>query len=333
MNIIVPMAGMGKRMRPHTLTVPKPLIPVAGKSIVQRLVEDLAKVCSEKVKEIAFVIGDFGKEVEKELLAIAESVGAKGKIFYQTEALGTGHAVYCAQECLKGNVIVAFADTLFRATFKLDSKADGIIWVHAVADPSAYGVVKLDANNHITDFIEKPKTFVSDLAIIGIYYVKDGDKLKAEIKHIIDNDLRENNEYQLTNALEALKQKGVKFSPGKVDEWLDCGNKNATVNANQRVLEFNKGNKELKGSFKNENSVVIEPCFIADGVELINSVVGPHASIGSNTKISNSIISNSIVQKNTKINHSNIKNSMVGNFVELNGKPRELSIGDYNTEN
>ncbi|MFM7023647.1 MAG: sugar phosphate nucleotidyltransferase [Flavobacteriales bacterium] len=333
MNIIVPMAGMGKRMRPHTLTVPKPLIPVAGKSIVQRLVEDLAKVCTEKVDEIAFVIGDFGKDVEKELLAIAESVGAKGKIFYQKEALGTGHAVFCAEECLKGNVIVAFADTLFRATFKLDAQADGIIWVHSVADPSAYGVVKLDGNNHITDFVEKPKTFVSDLAIIGIYYVKDGDQLKKEIQHIIDNDLRENNEYQLTNALEALKQKGVKFAPGKVDEWLDCGNKNATVNANQRVLEFNKGNKELKGKFSNENSVVIEPCFIGNGVELKNSVVGPHVSIGDNTKISDTIISNSIVQKNTKIAHSNIRNSMVGNFTEINGKPRELSVGDYNTEN
>ncbi|MCX6183120.1 MAG: sugar phosphate nucleotidyltransferase [Bacteroidetes bacterium] len=332
MNIIVPMAGMGKRMRPHTLTVPKPLIPVAGKSIVQRLVEDLAKVCSEKIDEVAFVIGDFGKEVENELIAIATSIGAKGKIFYQREAMGTAHAVYCAQECLKGNVIVAFADTLFRATFKLDSKADGIIWVHSVSDPSAYGVVKLDANNHITDFIEKPKTFVSDLAIIGIYYVKDGDQLNAEIKHIIDNDLRENNEYQLTNALEALKQKGVKFAPGKVDEWLDCGNKNATVNANQRVLEFHKGNKELKGNFKNENSVVIEPCYIADGVELVNSVVGPHVSIGNNTIISNSIIKNSIVQKNTKINNSNIHNSMVGNFTEISGTPRELSVGDYNTE-
>jgi glucose-1-phosphate thymidylyltransferase len=333
MNIIVPMAGMGKRMRPHTLTVPKPLIPVAGKSIVQRLVEDLAKVCNEKIDEVAFVIGDFGKEVENELIAIATSIGAKGKIFYQREAMGTAHAVFCAQESLKGNVIVAFADTLFKATFKLDAKADGIIWVHSVADPSAYGVVKLDANSHITDFIEKPKTFVSDLAIIGIYYVKDGDQLKKEIQYIIDNDLRENNEYQLTNALEALKQKGVKFAPGKVDEWLDCGNKNATVNANQRELEFNKGSKDLKGSFKNENSIVIEPCYIADGVELVNSIVGPHVSIGQNTKISNSIISNSIVQKNTKITHSNIKNSMVGNYVELNGKSRELSIGDYNTEN
>jgi len=333
MKIIVPMAGMGKRMRPHTLTTPKPLIPVAGKSIVKSLVEDLVGVCKEKVDEIGFVIGDFGKEVEKELIAIAESLGAKGKIFYQTEALGTAHAILCAQELLVGKTIVAFADTLFKANFTLDDAADGIIWVHKVEDPRAYGVVKIDANNHITDFVEKPDTFVSDLAIIGIYYVKDGEMLRKEMQYLIDNDIKDKGEFQLTNALEIMKQKGVKFTPGAVDEWLDCGNKNATVNANQRVLEFKKGDASLKGSFKIVNSVIIEPCFIGNGVELVNSVVGPHASIGDNTKITSSVISNSIVQKNTKISNSNIKNSMVGNFADIAGTARELSVGDYNTEN
>jgi len=333
MKIIVPMAGMGKRMRPHTLTTPKPLIPVAGKSIVQSLVEDLVGVCKEKVDEIGFVIGDFGKEVEKELIAIAERLGAKGKIYYQKEALGTAHAILSAQELLVGKTIVAFADTLFKANFTLDDAADGIIWVHKVEDPRAYGVVKIDANNHITDFVEKPETFVSDLAIIGIYYVKDGEMLRKEMQYLIDNDLKDKGEYQLTNALETMKQKGVKFAPGAVDEWLDCGNKNATVNANQRVLEFKKGDASLKGSFKIVNSVIIEPCFIGNGVELVNSVVGPHASIGDNTKITSSVISNSIVQKNTKISNSNIKNSMVGNYAEINGTARELSVGDYNTEN
>lgn len=333
MKIIVPMAGMGKRMRPHTLTTPKPLIPVAGKSIVKSLVEDLVGVCKEKVDEIGFVIGDFGKEVEKELIAIAESLGAKGKIFYQKEALGTAHAILCAQELLVGKTIVAFADTLFKANFTLDDAADGIIWVHKVEDPRAYGVVKIDANNHITDFVEKPDTFVSDLAIIGIYYVKDGEMLRKEMQYLIDNDLKDKGEFQLTNALETMKQKGVKFTPGAVDEWLDCGNKNATVNANQRVLEFKKGDAYLKGSFKIVNSVIIEPCYIGNGVELVNSVVGPHVSIGDNTKITSTIISNSIVQKNTKISNSNIKNSMVGNYAEITGAARELSVGDYNTEN
>ncbi len=161
MKIIVPMAGMGKRMRPHTLTVPKPLIQVAGKPIVQRLVEDIAKVIDEKIDEIAFVIGDFGKETEAKLIAIAESLGAKGSIHYQEEALGTAHAILCAQQALTGKVIVAFADTLFKADFKIETaQHDGIIWVQKIDDPRMFGVVKVNENNVITDFVEKPVNFV-----------------------------------------------------------------------------------------------------------------------------------------------------------------------------
>ena len=173
MKIIVPMAGRGSRLRPHTLTVPKPLVPIAGKPIVERLVEDITRVCGQKVDEIAFVIGDFGKEVESELVNIAEGLGAKGSIYHQYEALGTAHAILCAKESLYGPVVVAFADTLFRADFKLDSSKDSIIWVQQVKDPSAYGVVKMDDNSVITHFIEKPTEFVSDLAIIGIYFFKE----------------------------------------------------------------------------------------------------------------------------------------------------------------
>ncbi len=325
------MAGMGKRMRPHTLTVPKPLIPIAGKPIVQRLVEDIAKVSSEPVKEVAYVIGsNFGKEVETKLVSIAESLGAKGSIHYQDEALGTAHAIMCAKDVIDGKTIVAFADTLFKADFKLDDTQDGIIWVQQVEDPSAFGVVKLDGQNFITDFVEKPENFVSDLAIIGIYYFKDGAYLKSELQYLLDNNIKEKGEYQLTNALENMKNKGTKFTPGKVTEWLDCGNKNATVYTNQRVLEFNKANNLVANTVVNINSVINQPCFIGENVKLVNSVVGPHVSIGSNSCIENSIIKNSIIQTNTKIDSANIKNTMVGNHVEYRGKADELSIGDYN---
>jgi glucose-1-phosphate thymidylyltransferase len=190
MRIIIPMAGMGKRMRPHTLTIPKPLLPIAGKSIVQRLVEDITKVCSEKVEEIAYVIGDFGKEVENNLVQIAKNVNAKVCIYYQDEPLGTAHAILCAQESLKGKVVVAFADTLFKTEFKIDEAQDGVIWVNKIEDPRAFGVVKVDKHNIITDFVEKPQTFISDLAIIGIYYFKDGENLKKELQYLIDNNVR-----------------------------------------------------------------------------------------------------------------------------------------------
>ncbi|MCB0400461.1 MAG: NTP transferase domain-containing protein [Flavobacteriales bacterium] len=330
MKIIVPMAGRGSRLRPHTLTIPKPLLPVAGKPIVQRLVEDITKVCGETVDEIAFIIGDFGDQVEKDLKAVAESLGAKGSIYYQEEALGTAHAILCAKESLTGNVVVAFADTLFKADFTLDNQADGIIWVNQIDDPSAFGVVKLDTNNVITDFVEKPKEFVSDLAIIGIYYFKDGEYLKNELQYLIDNDIKDKGEFQLTDALENMKKKGTKFVPGQVIEWLDCGNYKATVYTNQRVLEFIKNENTVDASVKMEHAEIIPPCFIGKNVQLIHAKVGPHASIGENTVIRNSTVSNSIVQTNSVIEDSTVKDSMVGNFVKIKGVSQELSIGDYN---
>ena len=211
MRIIIPMAGRGSRLRPHTLTTPKPLICVAGKPIVQRLVEDIVEVCEKKVEEIAFIIGDFGKEAEETLIKIGKKLKTDIKIYYQQDPLGTAHAILCAKESLKGNCVVAFADTLFKADFKLDTNKDGIIWVSQIEDPSSFGVVKLNQENNITDFIEKPEKFISDLAIIGVYYFNDGANLKKELQYLIDNNIKEKGEFQLTNALENMKKKGVVF--------------------------------------------------------------------------------------------------------------------------
>ena len=178
------MAGKGSRLRPHTLTVPKPLIPLGGKPIVRRLVEEIVSSSKKKIEEIVFIIGDFGIKTEQKLLMIANDFGAKGKICYQTEPLGTAHAILCAKESLKGNCVVAFADTLFKANFMLEEEIDGAVWVSRIEDPSSFGVVKLNSQNKITDFVEKPKTFVSDLAIIGVYYFKDGKKLKMLKRHL-----------------------------------------------------------------------------------------------------------------------------------------------------
>ena len=331
MKIIVQMAGRGSRLRPHTLTVPKPLVPVGGKPIVHRLVQDIAKTSTEKIDEIAFVIGDFGKEVENELIKVAENLGAKGRIYYQDKALGTAHAVLCAAESLKGPVVVAFADTLFRADFTLDSEADGIIWVKQIDYPSAFGVVKLDDDGIIVDFIEKPETYVSDLAMIGIYYFREGEKLKAELQLLIDNGIIKGGEYQLPDALKNLTKKGAKFKPGKVAEWLDCGNKKVTVHTNQRVLEFDKDQDLISKDLVAQNSIIIPPCFIGEHVVLENSVIGPHVSLGRGTTVKNSVVSNSIVQKNAMITNSVLQDSMIGNYAKILSYGKEISIGDYTT--
>ena len=333
MNIIVPMAGRGSRLRPHTLTVPKPLVPVGGKPIVHRLVEDIAAVCSEQIDEIAFVVGDFGEEVEKELIEVAAKLGAKGSIHYQDKPLGTAHAVLCAKEKLVGPVVVAFADTLFKADFKIDAEVDGILWVKQIENPSAFGVVQLDTDGNIVDFVEKPETFVSDLAMIGVYYFKSGEELRTELEYLVDNDVIKSGEYQLPDALRRLTEKGKKFKPGKVIEWLDCGNKEVTVHTNQRVLEYDK-EKQLpmvNASLKSNNSLIIPPCYIGEGVTLENSIVGPHVSIGAGSTVQNSIIKNTIIQNNTQIENGNIQDSMIGNHAKYKGLARDLSIGDYST--
>lgn len=330
MKIIIPMAGMGTRMRPHTLTVPKPLIVLAGKSIVQRLVEGISKVCAEPVEEIGFVIGDFGEKVEKQLIQIAANVGAKGKIYYQHQALGTAHAVWCAADSLDGKTVVAFADTLFYADFKIDNETDSIIWVQKVSNPEAYGVVTTDKSGFINGFEEKPKTFVSDLAIIGIYYFKEGEKLKKELQHIIDNKIMRSGEYQLTTALENLRNNGLKFLPGEVDEWLDCGNKQITVNTHQRVLANSKDAIYLSESAEIKNSTIIQPCYIGDGVKIADSVIGPFVSLGENTVVNNSVLKNSVIQNNTEIDNICAHNSMIGSNTKIAGKPLDMSVGDYN---
>ena len=333
MKIIIPMAGMGKRMRPHTHTTPKPLLPIAGKPIVQRLVEDLASVAGEAVEEVAFIIGpSFGEKVEEQLLSIASNVGANGSIHYQEEALGTAHAILCARSALKGRVIVAFADTLFRAQMKLDKDCDGVIWVNKVDDPRPFGVVKLDDEGSITEFVEKPQEFVSDLAIIGIYYFADGERIRDEMQYLIDNDIKDKGEFQLTNALENMKQKGARFKAGAVDVWMDCGNKNAMVDTNTKVLGFLKDDGSLiNNGVKSTNSVIIPPCFIGENVVLLDSVIGPYVSIEKGTTISASVVRNSIIRPGVTISEAVVNNSMIGERALVKGRPMDLSISDDST--
>ncbi|RIV35022.1 nucleotidyltransferase [Flagellimonas lutimaris] len=334
MKIIVPMAGRGSRLRPHTLTVPKPLIPVAGKPIVHRLVSDIAKVLGEPIDEVAFILGDpafFGEDVVQSLMELARELGAKGSIYRQDKPLGTGHAIMSAKESLSGPAVIAYADTLIRADFDLDKSADSAIWVKQVERPEAYGVVKLNDANEIVELVEKPKEFVSDLAVIGIYYFKDVGVLKNELQHVLDNDITHGGEYQINDGIKRMMQKGMKFVPGKVDEWMDCGNKNVTVETNQRMLGFleKEGENMMADSVQQENANIVEPCFIGENVVLKNTTVGPFVSVGANTVIENSTIKNSLIQSDSKISNANLDNAMIGNHVVYNGNFETISIGDY----
>ncbi len=328
------MAGRGSRLRPHTLTVPKPLIPVAGKPIVHRLVSDIAKVLGEQIEEVAFVLGDpafFGDDVVHSLMQLAESLGAKGSIYRQDEPLGTGHAIMSAKDSLSGPAVIAYADTLIRAEFDLDKSADSVIWVKQVDRPEAFGVVNLNEQNEIVELVEKPQEFVSDLAVIGIYYFKDVGVLKNELQYVLDNEIVHGGEYQINDGIKRMMEKGMKFVPGKVDEWMDCGNKNVTVETNQRMLNFleKDGEELIASSVKTENANIVEPCYIGENVILKNTTVGPYVSVGSDTILENSTIKNSLIQSKSKISNANLDNAMIGNHVVFDGNFEAISIGDY----
>ncbi|WP_396195365.1 sugar phosphate nucleotidyltransferase [Flavobacterium sp.] len=332
MKIIVPMAGRGSRLRPHTLTIPKPLIPIAGKPIVHRLVEDIAKVLNQDIEEIAFIIHEsFGKKVEEDLIAIAEKLGSKGTIYYQNEALGTGHAIMCAKESLSGPAVIAYADTLIRANFNLDQSADSVIWVKQVDQPEAFGVINLNEANEIVELVEKPKEFVSDLAVIGIYYFKDVGVLKNELQHVLDNNIIHGGEYQINDGIKQMMAKGMKFVPGEVDEWMDCGNKEVTVETNTRMLGFlhDDGENLIADTVRLENATVIPPCYIGEDVAIINSVIGPNVSLGRGTHVTNSKIQNSLIQTHAHLKNAKLNNAMIGNHVNFDGDFTSISIGDY----
>ena len=329
------MAGRGSRLRPHSLTVPKPLIPVAGQPIVHRLVKDIVKVLKQPIEEIAFVLGDpawFGDDVVTSLVNLATSLGAKASIYRQDQPLGTGHAIMCAKSSLSGPAVIAYADTLIRAEFDLDPTADSVIWTKQVDNPEAYGVVKLNEKQEIIELVEKPETFVSDQAVIGIYYFKDVAVLKEKLQEILDENIMNGGEYQINDGIKRMMSEGKIFKTGTVDEWMDCGNKAITIETNQRMLGFLKadGVEQLVApSAKLENSKIIEPCFIGENVVLKNTTIGPFVSVGNGTVIENSIIENSLIQTNSEITNAKLNNAMIGNNFKFNGEFTSISIGDY----
>jgi glucose-1-phosphate thymidylyltransferase len=328
------MAGRGSRLRPHTLTVPKPLIPVAGKPIVHQLVTDIAGILKEDIEEIAFILGDpafFGEDVVESLNDLANGLGAKCSIYRQLVPKGTGHAIMCAEPSLSGPAVIAYADTLIRADFDLDKNADSVIWTKKVANPEAFGVVKLNERNDIVELVEKPSEFVSDLAVIGIYYFKDVSVLKNELQYVLDNNIVHGGEYQINDGILRMIKDGKIFKTGTVSEWMDCGNKEVTVETNTKMLGFlaESNVKLISEEITLENSHIIEPCFIGKNVVLKNTTIGPYVSVGQGTIIEDSIVKNSIIQTEAVIKNATLDNAMIGNYATFDGNFTNVSIGDY----
>jgi len=325
MKLIIPMAGRGTRVRPHSHTTPKPLLPVAGTMIIERIVETFARTLDRKIEEIVFILGpDFGRDIREALTEMSARHDAKATFGVQETALGTAHAVACAGDSLEGEVIIVFADTLFDTAEAVSVEgADSVIWLKEVEDPSRFGVA-VHEGDVIKGFVEKPSEPISNLAIIGVYYFKEGRELMKEIQYLIDNDITgHGREYQLTDALDRLIKNGKLFKIATVDEWLDCGTLPAWLDTTTQVLE-----KENHRFHSYEDTTIHPPVYIGEGVEIAGSTIGPHVSIEDGASIRDSVVRTSIVQEGAVVVSSTLDKSTVGARAEVVHMTGEVHVGD-----
>ncbi|MEN3041375.1 MAG: sugar phosphate nucleotidyltransferase [Bacteroidia bacterium] len=327
MRLIIPMAGEGKRLRPHTLTVPKPLFPLLGKPVLQWLIEEIQRALPGTVERMVFIVRDLRVDHQRFLEHLAESFGAAAYFCEQTQPLGTAHAIYQAREHLAGGCVILFADTIFKASIHVPQDADGALWVKRVEDPRSYGVVELSPEGFIHRLIEKPETPPSDLAIIGIYYLRQAERLLPAIEYLFQHNIQSKGEYQLTDALQWLCDQGVRLRALPVQEWLDCGSKSLILQAQTRLLELGEGQHSSQTALKNVH--VIPPCHIADDAEVSDSILGPYVVVEKGAKVRRSIITRTLCRTHSQIEESILHDTIIGAYAYCKGALGALDLGDY----
>jgi glucose-1-phosphate thymidylyltransferase len=324
MKAIIPVAGAGTRLKPHTLTKPKVLMNVAGKPMIHFIIEQL--ISEKLVNEIILITGVMSKMIEDYLNL---NFKFKFKFVKQEKQLGLGHAVSCANKEIRKNedVLIILGDTLFDLELKkLCNSKYSVIGVKKVDDPKRFGVVETDKKGFITRFVEKPaspEVSPSNEAIVGIYYLKNSEVLFSSLNEIITKGIKTKNEFQLTDALSDMLSKDEKLVTYEVKNWLDCGKKETILDTSEYFLKkFNK-----KYSYK--GCVLKYPLYIGKNVILENSVIGNNVTIADNCTIRNSIIKRSIISRNSSIENSVIEDSLIGEHVKIKNRQGEINIGDY----
>lgn len=328
MKLIVPMAGRGTRVRPHSHVTPKPLLSVKGRTVVERIVDMFARVLPEVPDEGVFVLGpDFGEEIRNQLRQICEKRDMTAQFAVQESAEGTAHAVACADEYLTGDGVIVFADTLFEMADDVDlGDADVVMWVKHVEDPSRFGVAVRDGDR-VTKLVEKPDEPISNEALIGIYYVKDLARLHNEIRGLIDEDKRgKGGEFQITDAFDRMLQDGARFETASVEAWMDCGTIPALLETTGKILDRESDDLH-HGTVK--DSVIHDPVYIGPGATVEGSVVGPHVSIEAGAEVTGSVVRDSIVFAEGRVEQSVLRDSIVGQHAVAKGRARVVNIGDH----
>jgi glucose-1-phosphate thymidylyltransferase len=326
LKIAVPMAGLGTRMRPHTWSKPKPLVSLAGRTVLDYVLEQFDTVPDTMDIEYIFIIGPQGGQVKD----FMEEHYPDKKVHYvlQAEMRGQSDALYQAREHLSGPMIMAFSDTLVETDFSFlaNETADGIAWVKEVQDPRRFGVAMVNDDNQITRLIEKPQNMSTNLVVVGFYYFRSAERLLAAIEKQIERQITLKNEFFLADAINILLADGALMRPSKVDVWLDAGTPDTVLETNRYLLEHGRDNTEL--ACQRQGVSIIPPVFIHETARVDACVIGPHASIGPECELKQAIIKNSILEEGTHVEEMNLEDSLIGRNVHLRGQPVRLNLGD-----
>lgn len=318
MNIILPTAGLGTRLRPHTFSKPKPLVPVAGKPMLGHVLDRLEVLPIEKM---VFIVGYLGDQIER---YVNEQYQVEAEFIVQEELKGQAHAIQLAKGHVTGPTLILFVDTLVEADLaKLRaSDVDGVIYVQEVEDPRRFGVVEI-RDEQITRLIEKPDTTDNRLAIVGLYYVREVEELFSAIDELIERNMQTKGEFYLADALQLMIDRGAKFTAEEVSVWEDCGKPDTVLQTNRFLLD-----QGYTHTVTGTNAVFVLPVYVPDGVVIENSVVGPHVSVGKGATIRNTVVRDSIIDDGASIDGAILEGSIIGAGTTVAGEFRRLNIGD-----
>jgi len=324
MKVIIPLAGFGKRMRPHTWSKPKPLVNVAGKPVLSHILDKLANLDVE-VDELIFIVGWLGEQIAEYYQASGYPYPAR--YVEQRELLGQAHAIWLAREHLAGPVLIIFVDTIFEADLGglETSDLDGMLYVKEVQDPRRFGVAATGDDGLVTRLVEKPDNFDNRLAVVGVYYIRDAAWLLHAIQELMDRDLQTKGEFYLADAFNLMFEEGARFGVREVSVWEDCGTPQDVLKTNRYLLEHGRDNGQRGWAIQ---SVVIPPVYIAASARVEQSIVGPYVTIAENSVVLRSIIRDSIIDEGAYIDDTMLDRSLIGKDAVVRGRYRVLNVGD-----
>jgi glucose-1-phosphate thymidylyltransferase len=326
LKIVIPMAGLGTRLRPHTWSKPKQLIGVAGKTVLDHVLDTLSTLPDPGNIELVNIVGYLGEQIEAHLGAHYPDI--KAHYVVQDDPRGQSHAIYLAREYLHGPMLVVFADTLIETdlSFLVDEPTEAVAWVKPVPDPRRFGVAVVNGDGFVTHLIEKPQDMTHNLAVVGFYYIRSAEDLLSAIEEQMSRDLQLKGEFFLADALNIMLERGLKMRTEKVDVWLDAGTPEALLETNRYLLEKSRNNST--GVVSRDGVVVIPPVFIHPTAEVITSIVGPHVSLGAGCRVERSILSNSILEDEAEVLDVILESSLVGRRAHIQRRAGVINAGD-----